>query len=131
MCGEGGEARRDAAQIIGMHIHQTKQKRRSAACLCFCSAAAVPADLFFLFFSFFWLTKASAAWDGETVRLLALANKDSEKRSFLSFFLTLYTIHLSFFLPHPQRDLFYTFPSGGGFKLVLQPVLRSAFVLIF
>lgn len=65
--------------------------------MCFCSAAAVPADLFFLFFSFFWLAKASAAWDGETVRLLALANKDSEKRSFLSFFLTLYRIHLSFF----------------------------------
>lgn len=37
----------------------------------------VPASLFF------WLAKASAAWDGGAVRLLAPTNKDSERRSTL------------------------------------------------
>lgn len=44
-----------------------------------CVAAVVPASIF-------GLAKASAAWDGGTVRLLALTNKDSERRSILFFF---------------------------------------------
>jgi len=32
------------------------------------------------------LAKASAVWDGEVARLLALTNKDSERRSILLFF---------------------------------------------
>lgn len=54
-------------------------------------AAVVPASLF-------GLAKASAAWDGRTVRLLDLANKNSEKRSILFilvFFLIIFTFPLS------------------------------------
>lgn len=79
----------------------------------------VPASLFF------WLAKASAAWDGGAVRLLAPTNKDSERRStlFCLFFpLCVFSLSLSE-CPHP----FYTFPSGKEFKLVLRAVLDSVF----
>lgn len=78
----------------------------------------VPASLFF------WLAKASAAWDGGAVRLLAPTNKDSERRStlFCLFFPLCVFLSLSE-CPHP----FYTFPSGKEFKLVLRAVLDSVF----
>lgn len=47
----------------------------AVGCLCFGCCARN---------SFFRLAKASAAWDGGTVRLLTLTNKDTEKRSALS-----------------------------------------------
>lgn len=66
--------------------------------------------------SLFGLAKASAAWDGGTVRLLTLTNKDSEVNSFfdsfyissLSLFLILFvsfSLHIHFTHSQAAQDL--------------------------
>lgn len=87
-----------------------------------CVAAVVPASLF-------QLAKASAAWDGGTARLLALTNKDSEKRSIL--FLTFFFLNSSLCFSLKVSVSILHIPKWQGFKLVLQPVLKSAFCINF
>lgn len=62
--------------------------RKSSACwfLCCGSGASI---------SFFRFAKASAAWDGGAVRLLALTNKDSQRRSILFLFVQFLSVCFS------------------------------------
>lgn len=81
-------------------------------------AAAVPESLS-------PLAKALAVWDVGSVSLLARTNKDSEMRSILFALKKKRPLHHS----DSCLNLFYTFPSGKGFKLGLQPVLKSVFYM--